>query len=262
MSALSDSQVEHWGAYLFEAATDGNAVQAITASVDLSTDDAYRIQANLVRRHLAAGDRVVGAKAGLTSLAKQVQMGVDSPIFGVITERMKVAVGDPVLVGTRIHPRCEPEIVFLMGDELSGDVDEGDVLDATSAIHGGIEIIDSRYEKFSFTLPDVIADNTSASGFVIGSVATSPRSLPLADIRCVFGDPTAERVESSGAALLGNPATCVVELVRHLSRWGQSLPAGAWVLAGATTDAVPLTAGTTVRADFPDLDDTVTVNAR
>src|SRR3546814_3883261 len=51
---------------------------------------------------------------------------------------------------------------------LSGKVTAMEALAAVEAIAPAMEIIDSRYENFKFALSDVIADNTSSSGLVIG----------------------------------------------------------------------------------------------
>ncbi len=75
-----------------------------------------------------------------------------------------------VALNELIHPRAEPEFVFRLAEDLSGPgVETGDVVDTTSKIGGGIEVIDSHFEEFSFTLPDVIADNTSAAPVAVGA---------------------------------------------------------------------------------------------
>ena len=48
----------------------------------------YAVQ-ELDRAHrLASGERVVGAKLGLTSRAKQTRMNVDQPVVGFLTDAM------------------------------------------------------------------------------------------------------------------------------------------------------------------------------
>jgi 2-keto-4-pentenoate hydratase len=42
------------------------------------------------------------------------------------------------------------------------------VLAATEAVFGAVDILDSRYENFRFKLPDVVADNANAGGFILG----------------------------------------------------------------------------------------------
>src|SRR5947209_5358811 len=77
---------------------------------ELTPEDAYRIQRLLIDRHEERGDRVVAMKAGLTSKAKQVAMGVAEPIYGYICESMVLDEGEPLVTGELIHPRAEPEI--------------------------------------------------------------------------------------------------------------------------------------------------------
>lgn len=252
----------HWAAYLLAGVDERREVQAITKQVDdLTVDDAYAIQAALLELQLGRGDTLAGAKLGLTSAAKQEQMGVSEPVYGWVPASSVLDAGQPVRLGELIHPRCEPELVFVLAESLSGPgVTSNDVLDATEKIVGGIEIIDSRYEAFSFTLTDVIADNTSAARVVIGSDGIAPREADLTTLGCVFeidGDITGT---ATGAALLGDPAECVAMLANHLGKHGQQLDAGWIVMAGAATDARPLAKGTVATARYSHLG-TVTVTA-
>lgn len=249
---LTDDEVAKWAGYLYGAVTGRHEVEAITKSTYLSVEDAYRIQAAGIDLRVANGETIVGAKAGLTSKAKQEQMGVNEPIFGVLTDAMAIVENDSVPLGTRIHPRSEPELVFKTARDLEGDVGPGDVLAATASIHAGIEIIDSRFEKFSFTLTDVIADNTSASGYIVSEQGFAPDEVDLSSTRCRFTG-NGQDHSATGAALLGDPALCVALLVQHLSHPGAALPAGSVVLAGGMTDAVPLSAGVRISATYADL---------
>ena len=244
----------HWAQYLLAAVDERSDVQAITKQVDeLSIDDAYAIQAALLELQLGRGDTLAGAKLGLTSVAKQEQMGVDAPVYGWVPASTVLTNGAAPL-GELIHPRCEPEIVFILGEDLAGpNVTADDVLDATEKVVGGIEVIDSRYEKFSFTLTDVIADNTSAARVVIGDDGIAPRDADLTTLGCVFEIDGQITGTATGAALLGDPAACVAMLANHLGKHGQKLEAGWLVMAGACTDARPLEAGTTAVARYSHL---------
>lgn len=248
---LSEGRATELADCLARAAADRTATAAITRSVRLSVDDAYRIQAAGIARRLEAGERVVGAKTGLTSKSKQQQMGVDEPVFGVLTDAMILELEAPLELETLIHPRCEPEIVFRLADDLAGEaITPNDVIDATATVHGGIEIIDSRYEQFSFTLPDVIADNTSAARFAVGAVGVDPQQLDLTTIGCLFERNGRFVSSATSAALLGNPALAVALLVRHMSRHGKGLPAGSTVLAGGLTDAAAIAGGDVMVARY------------
>eukprot|EP00105_Crassostrea_gigas_P014267 XP_011430870.1 PREDICTED: uncharacterized protein LOC105330698 [Crassostrea gigas] len=250
-----------WASYLLAGIDERRELQAITKQVDeLSIDDAYAIQAALLELQLSRGDTLAGAKLGLTSAAKQEQMGVDEPVYGWVPASSVLAADGVVALDTLIHPRCEPELVFRLAQDLSGPtITAADVLDATAEVVGGIEIIDSRYEAFSFALPDVIADNTSAAKVAIGGGGVAPRDADLTTLGCVFevdGDITGT---ATGAALLGDPAACVAMLANHLGKHGQKLEAGWIVMAGAATDARPIGSGTVATARYSHLDSVTVV---
>ncbi len=244
-----------WARYLIAGVDERRELPAITTQVDdLSIDDAYAIQAAALNLLIDRGEGVAGAKLGLTSVAKQQQMGVDAPVYGWVLESSVLPATGEVVVEELIHPRIEPEIVFRLGSDLTGPgVDVGDVFDATDEIVGGIEVIDSRYEAFSFTLPDVIADNTSAARVMIGTDGIRPGGADLTTLGCVFEVDGAVTGTATGAALLGDPAACVAMLANHLARYGQGLEPGWLVMAGAATDARPLAVGTVGRARYSHL---------
>jgi 2-oxo-3-hexenedioate decarboxylase len=122
---------------------------------------------------------------------------------------------------------------------------------ATAFLLPAIELIDSRYRDFKFDLPSVIADNTSASRYVVGSRPISAANVDLETLGVVLEKNGAVMEVGAGAAVLGNPATAVAMLVNMLHARGQTLPAGSLVLSGAITAAIPVAAGDSVllRAD-------------
>jgi 2-oxo-3-hexenedioate decarboxylase len=215
---------------------------------------AYDIQDAVVADRTARGARVIGAKLGLTSAAKQRQMNVVEPLYGALTSDMLIPVGEALDLDALIHPRAEPEIAFLLGEELAGAATIASVLAATESVFSAIEIIDSRYDAFRFGHLDVVADNASAAGVVIGSRPRPPADA--GDLRlcgCVLRLDGRVAATAAGAAVLGHPAASVAWLVGELHRRGRTLPAGSLVLSGALTEAVPLVAGTSVTAEFDGL---------
>ncbi|MEO6570472.1 MAG: fumarylacetoacetate hydrolase family protein [Ilumatobacteraceae bacterium] len=242
----------YWARHLQTAVDDRREVQGIGAQIgELSVDDAYVVQDTLIGERLFHGDVLAGAKLGLTSVAKQQQMGVDEPAYGWVVASSVLGPDTDVELAPLIHPRVEPEFVFLMGDDLAGPNCTADqVLDATEKIVGGIEIIDSRFEAFKFTLPDVIADNTSAARVAIGTDGIAPRDVDLRAVECTFTVDGEVTGVATGEALLGDPAECVAMLVRHLARKDRGLAAGWLVMAGAPLDARPFGVGVTAVASY------------
>ncbi|WP_018180646.1 2-keto-4-pentenoate hydratase [Jongsikchunia kroppenstedtii] len=229
---------------------------------DLDIASAYRVQDLVVNRRVAAGESIVGIKLGLTSHAKQQRMGVDSPLTGWLTDGMVMPYGVPLNVGDLIHPRIEPEIVFVLGKRLEGPgITAARAMSAVAAVHGGVEIIDSRYRDFRFTLTDVIADNASSARFVVGPVAANPQHLDLSLQGCLV-EVDGEVVDSAtGAAVQGHPAEALALAANDLGRRGIALEPGWLILTGGMTDAVTAVPGHHIAARFADLG-TVTVACR
>ena len=218
---------------------------------DLTIDEALTVQDAVVYARVDAGAKVVGAKLGLTSVAKQRQMKVDQPLFGWLTDDMQIDVGQSVECGRFIQPRCEPEIAFLLNRDLEGpDVTAAHVLAATEAIFGAIDVLDSRFTGYAFTFNDVVADNASSAAFTLGGTYIDPKGIDLRLTGCVFEKNGELIATAAGAAVLGHPAASVAWLVRELARRGRGLTKGQVVMAGALTEAIPVAPGDTVVARF------------
>lgn len=218
---------------------------------ELDLDTAYTIQDAVVHAREAAGATVAGAKLGLTSAAKQQQMNVDSPLYGWLTDDMLIDTGSPLECGRFIQPRCEPEIAFLLGHDIAGlDISAAHVLAATALVMPAIDVLDSRFSGYKFTLPDVVADNSSCAGYALGGTGVSPVGIDLSLVGCSFYKNGSLIASASGAAVLGHPAASVAWLVRELASRGRGLHAGQVVLAGSMTEAVAVAPGDTVTAQI------------
>ena len=227
---------------LTEARLKRQAIPQLSDTIELDLPAAYAVQ----REQRAGRGDIVGWKLGVTSRAKQKQVGVDSPIRGFLATDHVLDLGEPLVTAEHINPRCEPEIVFVMGSDLSGaHCTATEVLAATAGVAVGIEVLDSRYTDYRFTMPDVVADNASAGRYVVGP------TVPLdgIDLRLVGvvleqnGDVIAT---ASGAASLGHPAAAVAWLVRSLHEESEGLKAGEVILSGGLTAATPVQAGDVV----------------
>jgi 2-oxo-3-hexenedioate decarboxylase len=183
---------------------------------------------------------LAGWKLGVTSRAKQAQAGIHEPVRGFLARANALDLGEPLATGELIQPRAEPEIVFVLGRDLSGPaVTAADVLAATAGVATGIEILDSRYRDYRFTMPDVIADNTSAGRFVVGA-PVPPDGIDLRLAGVVLEHNGEVVATAAGAAALGHPAAAVAWLARSLAAAGEGLRAGQVVLSGGLTAAVPV----------------------
>lgn len=242
--------------YLIAGEVEKRELEKVTAKIKpgLTVEEAYLVQQEIVNTKLAEGKRIIGPKMGLTSKAKMKQMNVNEPIYGYVFDYMQIENGGKLRMKDQIHPKVEAEIAFVIGEDIIGPgITAEVVLAKTEFVIPALEIIDSRYENFNFTLPDVIADNASTSRVVFGTSLKKPTQLDL-DLVGVTLKINGEIKElGAGAAVLGHPAEAIAMLANMLSRKGEKVRKGDVILSGAITGAVMLGEGNVVTGKFAGL---------
>ena len=233
------------------AASQAYSIPQISATQQLSLADAYAVQKKSVARRFDRGEILVGIKMGFTSRAKMLQMSVDELIWGHLTDAMNVPDGDIIELNNYVHPRVEPELALVLKKPLTGSVTMLEVQDAIGAVAPAMEIIDSRYRNFKFSLADVIADNSSSSSFVIGPWNESNTDLSNLGMLLEIDNRVVEI--GSTSAILGHPLRSLVEAARLMGNHGLRLEADWIVLVGAATAACPLSPGVHVCAEVEKL---------
>jgi 2-oxopent-4-enoate/cis-2-oxohex-4-enoate hydratase len=218
----------------------------------LEIDDAYAISLGLLARRLAAGERVIGKKIGVTSKAVQDMLGVHQPDFGFLTDRMHVEDGATIRIAdAMIQPRAEAEIALILKRGLKGPgVSTQDVLDATQAIAPCFEIVDSRIESWNIGILDTVADNASCGVFVLGEARLDPRPVDLAALKVRVFKNGAALSEGLGSAVQGSPLASVAWLANTLGRYGVSLDAGEVILSGSLVPLESARAGDSFRLEL------------
>jgi 2-oxo-3-hexenedioate decarboxylase len=250
---MEQQKISSIAEFLINAELEKKEVIRITESTPLTIEEAYNIQERLVELKLEEGYRIVGPKMGLTSRAKMEQMGVEEPIYGHVFDYM-VNSGGELSMSELIHPKVEAEIAFVLGQDIEGpNVTGTDILVATDYVLPALEIIDSRYKDFKFTLTDVIADNASSSRVIFGTEMKHPDKLELDLVGTTLSINGELKDCGTGAAVLGHPAESVAMLANMLSRKGRKLHKGDIILAGAITGAFMINAGDSVLAKFDGL---------
>jgi 2-oxo-3-hexenedioate decarboxylase len=221
---------------------------------EFDLEDAYRIQRAGIGLRVQRSEAVAGYKMGLTSKAKREQMNLAMPIYGVLTDAMRIPDGETFHVKHGIHPRVEPEIAFVTSRELRGPIGVEEARDAIASVCAALDVLDSRFTGFKyFSLPDVVADNASSLHFVLSDDARAPGGLRFGDLdmRVLVDGKLVHQAKSS--AISGNPLLSLVQLVELLHAHEQELPAASLVLTGAATPAEPIRAGQTIRLEVTGL---------
>lgn len=249
---MSDHTVNGIAECLRSAHRDATPIAPFGAAFDI--DGAYAIQRALVAGWLGDGRVPIGRKIGLTSAAMQHQLGVDQPDFGVLFADMVVDSGAPLALDELIAPKIEPEIGLILDHDLEGPhTTAADVHRAVGGAVAALEIIDSRVADWRIGIADTIADNASSAGVVLASEVIPARDLDLARIGCTVSVNGLLVATGAGAAVMGHPFEAVAWLARTLAPHGEGLRAGDLILPGSMTPALPLDAGSTVRASMSGL---------
>lgn len=239
--------------YLLYAERDAHEVIKITNEYpDLSIGQAYEIQKGLLEKRLKENNtEKVGVKLGLTSKAKQEMMGVNEPIYGDLHADMEARVDQPISCADLIHPKIEPEIAFFIEEDIVGsNITESDILKATKYIAPALEIIDSRYKDFKFTLVDVVADNCSSSKFLVGEKTLLTEDIDLGNIQMSMSKNQKTVQTGVSSAVLGHPLKAMAWAANMLIENGGNFKKGDIVLSGAITEAVAIEPEDTISAEF------------
>ncbi|WP_102348996.1 2-keto-4-pentenoate hydratase [Bacillus sp. Marseille-P3661] len=253
---MTTEQITQIAKYLLDGEYEKKEVKKVTAEIkpDLTVEEAYQVQEELVNIKLAEGKKIIGPKMGLTSQAKMKQMGVEDPIYGYVFDYMLIDNGGKLSLSDVIHPKVEAEIAFVIGEDIEGPgITGAQVLAATEYVLPALEIIDSRYENFNFTLPDVIADNASTSRVVFGTTLKRPDQFELDLVGSTITINGEIKELGAGAAVVGHPANSIAMLANMLAKKGDKVKKGDIILTGGITGAVLLNKGDYVVGKFDGL---------
>jgi 2-keto-4-pentenoate hydratase len=244
---MSGKSIETLAEQLDQAWQTGSPIEPFSDSAVLtSVEEAYAVQAHWTKMREGRGERVVGRKIGLTSLAIQKQLGVSEPDYGSIWESSHYpAVNNRVEIPATdfLQPRVEAEVAFLIGRPLYGPhITPQEVLAASDAMALVVEIVASRIANWRIKLVDTIADNASYGGFVLGKWDSRLRSADLRLLGITMHKNGNHVAEGIGAAAMGHPAVSVAWLANKLSEFGVNLQPGDIVLSGGVTPMQPVAA--------------------
>jgi 2-keto-4-pentenoate hydratase len=249
------SKIEKFAAQLLEAEQTRVGIDPLTAvDPEITIDEAYYIQLQNIKKKLAEGQKIVGKKIGLTSVAVQKMLGVDEPDYGHLLDSMVVVNGGTIDSKTMLQPKIEGEIALILKKDLKGpNVTVLDVLQATDYVVPALEIVDSRVQDWKIKLQDTVADNASSGLVVLGGKPTKIEDIDLELIGMVLMQNGEVANTGVGAAALGNPASCVAWLANRLADYDITLKAGEVILSGALSGMVVAKPGDNFTARFAHL---------
>jgi 2-keto-4-pentenoate hydratase len=178
---------------------------------------------------------------------------VDRPDFGVLYGDMEIANGGAVPSGLLLQPKIEAEVAFILGRDLDGDGDDGDLRDAVAFVVPAVEIVDSRIADWDISFGDTVADNASSGLFVLGDTRVPLAEVEPIDVQMTMRLDGETVSEGSGKACLGDPLLALAWLARTARALGEPLRAGQIILSGALGPMVAVTSGARVEAELSGL---------
>lgn len=236
------SRAEEAARLLLEARRERRTLEALPESCRPRTvEEGYAVQDALV---LGSGSPLAGWKLGATTPYWQKRAGLTGPMAGRLLAS-HLHRGSTTLPGADFHLRMvECEYAFLLGRDLPArDQPYGldEVRAAVEAVHGCLEVADSRYARgLMVDTPSLIADNVLAGAYVVGprielGAAGGPtfEELTTAPVK-VWVDGQLVN-EGKGEHTGGHPILPLLWLANDRSRRGEGLAAGLLVSTGSCT---------------------------
>jgi 2-keto-4-pentenoate hydratase len=174
----------------------------------------------------------------LLSEAKQHQMGIAHPIYGRVYADM--ILDSPIPLCRFLQPRIEPEVAVVLRSDVPADGAPGTARQAIGGFFLALDVLDSVWRDYRFTVSEVVADNASGGAFALDATPLGdepPEALHLfanGSLRSegrteALGDPglrlcwLADRVGGLRAGqivFLGSPAAAVAAEPGVVEVWG------------------------------------------
>ncbi|WP_213422057.1 2-keto-4-pentenoate hydratase [Bhargavaea massiliensis] len=218
---------------LQEAREQHEPVSFLRNQYTISETAAYAVQDELIRRAVNTGNCIAGYKVSMTSAETQAIAHTDEPAFGTLLRSHIESSGARIPLPSLFSPLIEPEILFLLTDDLSPGADAEEILDK-SRLAAGIEIPDARYKDWfpNFSLADLISDNT-ATGLVVASAPVEPPSLDeISRVEMELFLDGKKIGTGHASAVLGNPVSAVEWLSAKLAGKSRTLKKGMIISSG------------------------------
>ena len=171
----------------------------------------------------------------LTAPEYWADFGTTGPTCGRLADAHLLQSGAVLGADVLTCPLVEPELVFVIEQELSPAAGPEEVRAHTS-VCAGLEIPDSRYAGW-YPIPeqqamDLVSDNSFAGRVVEGRARVPTADLDLPNVQCLLRLDEDVIGEGRGEAVLDDPINAVVWLSAHLAESGMRLHPGQRVSSG------------------------------
>lgn len=214
-------------------------------------ESAYEVQNYISNTKKAQGAKVIGKKIGLTNPIVQNQLGVNQPDFGMLWNNKEVLNGGTVSIKEIMQPKVEAELAFVLNSDLNNaDLTSIDVINAIEYVLPCIEIVGSRIKNWDIKISDTIADNASASHWVIGHKPTKLENIDLVNCKMTLSKNKEIATTGFGYNCLGSPINATLWLARKLQQIGNPLRTGDLILTGSLGPMIDVIGGDYINVEI------------
>lgn len=236
---------EEWTDAIIKAQDRRQAIPALAGqSYGASERQGYAVQKELIERRVAAGDSIVGHKAGLTSEAAQARFDVFEPVAGSLLKSHVKNTATFVSLRQLKNPVVEMEIGFEL--KLSIRNAPRDVEELKGYVRQVVPVIEIANPHFDppdkISGADIIASNVAAAVVIKGR----PKPLDavdLAELEVSLSRNNEEISLGTGSDAMGDPWEALLWLVRQRLREGIEVKRNDLLITGALGEVVPGEAG-------------------
>jgi 2-keto-4-pentenoate hydratase len=243
---------------------------------------AYQTALQVRQLRVARGEQPRGYKIGFTNRSIWPRYNVAAPIWGTVwSTTLAFCDGDATLaLAGRCQPRIEPEAVFGMRATPPQNATLDALLDCIEWVAPGFEIVQSHAPGWKFNAATAVADGALHSHLLVGgrvavgTIAASAQAFNHALAGCQLalhkdgtalgaedrsrhgpeqGTQSATLIErGQGRNVLDSPLLALLHFLNELRQCSSApdLLPGDVVTTGTWTDAWPVAAGETWRAEF------------
>lgn len=245
VSSLARAQTAgEWADEIVKAISRHQAIPAIGVTSRNGTEFmGYRVQREVVKQLVAAGDEAIGHKAGATSQAAQVKFGLLEPVAGQLLKSHLKNTATFISLRQYKGMMIEMELGFelkLTIREEPADVEE--LKTYVRDIVPVVELPNLHFTEKNITPADIIGSNVGATIVVVG------RSMPVAGL-----DPNAiavtlekdgeEVARGVGTDAMGDQWEALLWLVRQRLREGYEVKRNDLLITGSLGQVMPAAAG-------------------
>jgi 2-keto-4-pentenoate hydratase len=205
------------------------------------------------REKLAAGEKPLGWKVGMSTPAAKESMRTKAPMVAYTLRGGLVQSGETVSLEGWVQPVAEAEIAIYIGRDLGAEADDATVRSAIAALGPAIELIDVPSPPTAETLEAALATGMFQRHVVLGPADTARAGGNVAGLRTLLSrNGTVIAQTDDPEANTGK----LLDIVRHvgtmLAACGETLRTGEVIIAGSIT--APVFLETTDRELVHDLD--------